>query len=313
MTQSEFIMKACVRCSVKTVRVFAGASGSTCLPQWKIWTQKNDALWVFIAVMTLILLAQNCVAAPRGSNHLSKKLIVASDSILSGILVSLLPPNKYQVEVILPPGQCPGHYDVKISDIEKMKRASLIVTFRGMSFLDQTVPTGNAHLIVDAGGRNWMAPDSYISGLGVIADELSKRFPDDKGEILRHKEAAARSIIQETTSIRGMIMDAQALGKPLIASSMQREPLQWMGFRVVADYGGPETMSAFEVARLSRIGKEQQVVAVVDNLQSGPDAGKGIAEALGVRHVVLTNFPSEKGYIETLKENARALLTALRP
>jgi zinc transport system substrate-binding protein len=49
---------------------------------------------------------------------------------------------------------------------------------------------------------------------------------------------------------------------------------------------------------------------VVDNLQSGPDAGKGIAETLRVPHVVLTNFPSEKGYLATLRENVDAILTA---
>jgi zinc transport system substrate-binding protein len=49
---------------------------------------------------------------------------------------------------------------------------------------------------------------------------------------------------------------------------------------------------------------------VVDNLQSGPDAGKGIAETLGAPHVVLTNFPSEKGYLATLGENVNAVLAA---
>ena len=76
-----------------------------------------------------------------------------------------------------------------------------------------------------------------------------------------------------------------------------------MGFRVVGEYGRPEAMSAREVVRLSEIGKDQKAIVVVDNLQSGPDAGKGIAETLGVPHVVLTNFPSEKGYLATLGEN----------
>ncbi len=49
---------------------------------------------------------------------------------------------------------------------------------------------------------------------------------------------------------------------------------------------------------------------VVDNLQSGPDVGKGIAETLGVPHIVLTNFPSEKGYLATLIENVDIVLEA---
>jgi zinc transport system substrate-binding protein len=92
---------------------------------------------------------------------------------------------------------------------------------------------------------------------------------------------------------------------------MQKEVLQWMGLRVVGEYGRPEAMSAREVVRLSKIGKDQHAIAVVDNLQSGPDAGKGIAEALGVPHVVLTNFPSEKGYLATLEGNVDAVVAAV--
>jgi zinc transport system substrate-binding protein len=100
-------------------------------------------------------------------------------------------------------------------------------------------------------------------------------------------------------------------GKPIIVSSMQKEVLEWMGFRVVGEYGRPEAMSAKEVVRLSKIGRDQHAILVVDNLQSGPDAGKGIAETLGVPHVVLTNFPSEKGYLTTLRENVDAVVAAV--
>jgi zinc transport system substrate-binding protein len=92
---------------------------------------------------------------------------------------------------------------------------------------------------------------------------------------------------------------------------MQKEVLEWMGFRVVGEYGRPEAMSTREVVRLSKIGKDHQAIAVVDNLQSGPDAGKGIAETLSVPQVVLTNFPSEKGYLATLKENVDAVMAAV--
>jgi zinc transport system substrate-binding protein len=237
--------------------------------------------------------------------------IVTSDTILSGMIISLLPQDGYSVEAILPPGQCPGHYDVKLSDIEKMKKADLNVSFRGMSFLNKASPGGGAQLLVDAGGRNWMAPDSYIYGLGFLADELSKHFPEDKDEIMRRKEDTIRKVKAASNSLVEKIKGTGIFGKALLASSMQKEVLEWMGFRVVGEYGRPESISTREVVQLSKTGKDQQVMAIVDNLQSGPDAGKGIAETLGVPHVVLTNFPSEKGYLATLRENVDAVLAAV--
>jgi zinc transport system substrate-binding protein len=237
--------------------------------------------------------------------------IVASDTLLSGMIASLLPPNRYSVESILPPGQCPGHYDVKLSDIEKTQKADLTVSFRGMSFIDKAGLGGRAQILVDAGERNWMAPDSYIYGLNALAEELSKRFPEDRDEIMRRKKDTIRTVKAGTNVLIEKIKREGIYGKTIIASSMQKEPLEWMGFHVVGEYGRPEAMSAREFVRLSKIGRDRRAIAVVDNLQSGPDAGKGIAESLSVPHVVLTNFPSEKGYLATLGENVDALVAAV--
>jgi zinc transport system substrate-binding protein len=146
--------------------------------------------------------------------------------------------------------------------------------------------------------------------LGILATELSKRLPEDKDEIMIRKENTVRKVKAGANLLVEKIKLTGLFGKSIIASSMQKEVLEWMGFRVVGEYGRPEAMSLKEVVRLSKIGKDHHVIMVVDNLQSGPDVGKGIAETLGVPHVVLTNFPSEKGYLATLRENVNAVLAA---
>jgi len=151
---------------------------------------------LFLAVASIALLGVSSANSntSKEGNAETLRRIVTSDTLLSGMIASLLPPNRYSIEAILPPGQCPGHYDIKLSDIEKMKRADLIVSFKGMPFMDKTDPGGRMQLLVDAGDRNWMAPDSYIYGLGVLADGLSKRFPSDQDEIMNQKEKTIREV-----------------------------------------------------------------------------------------------------------------------
>jgi zinc transport system substrate-binding protein len=201
---------------------------------------------------------------------------------------------------------------VKLSDIEKMKVADLIVSFKGMPFMAKAGPGGERQFLVDAGARNWMAPDSYIYGLGVLADALSRFFPKDKEEIMRRKEDSIREVKKAAILLLEEVKRSGFFGKPIIASSMQKEPLEWMGFLVAGEYGRQEAISARELVRLMEIGKARKAILVVDNLQSGPDAGKGIAETLRIPHVILTNFPSEKGYLATLEENINALLAAAK-
>lgn len=265
-----------------------------------------------IAAMTLVCCFTGWSNGSEEGNAKAVHRIVTSDSILSGMVASLLPPHRYSVEAILPPGQCPGHYDVKLSDIEKVKKADLVVSFKGMPYMAKAGSEGGVQLFVNTEGRNWMAPDSYLRGLELLADQLSQRYPEDQARIMGRRKEAATQVKSETDALRRKISQAGAAGKAVIACSMQKEPVEWMGFSVVGEYGRPEAMSVREVARLSRIGKDHHAILVVDNLQSGPDAGKGIAETLRIPHVVLTNFPSEKGYLSTLGENVDAILAAIK-
>ena len=273
--------------------------------------QTKATSFLVITVIAFVVFSAGCSNSSKDENTRTMKYIMASDTILSGMVATLLPPNRYSVAAMLPPGQCPGHYDVKLSDIEKMESAALNVSFKGMPFMKKTALGVRAQLIVDAEDHNWMVPDSYMYGLSLLADGLSKHFPEDSDEIMRRKNDAIREVRAEANSLIEKIKKNGSIGKPVIASSMQKQTLHWMGFHVVGEYGRPEAISAREVVQLSKIGKDQRVIAVVDNLQSGPDTGKGIAEALGVPHIILTNFPSEEGYLVTLGENVNKMLSAV--
>jgi zinc transport system substrate-binding protein len=157
-------------------------------------------------------------------------VIVASDTLLSGMAETLLPPDRYGVEAILPPGQCPGHYDVRLSDIEKMQKADLVICLNRMPFLEKAQAGGRARLVLDTGGRNWMAPESYLLGLQRLAGELARRFPHDRAEIARREKDAVDRIRAEMQKHRERLTRAGVAGRAVLASSLQEETLAWMGF-----------------------------------------------------------------------------------
>jgi len=270
----------------------------------------KKALSLVIAALLPALLSVGCQKNQLNGQAKPRKSIVASDTILSGMSESLLPPEYFEVTAILPPGQCPGHYDVKLTDIAKVKRADLVVSFIGMPFMQHAEVDADKQLLIDAQDRNWMAPESYVTGLKLLTDKFSDLFPEYKREIAARRERAILEIEQKNKNLSEKIKRAGVAQRAIIASSMLKEPLRWMGFQIVGEYGRPESISAKEIADLTRVGKEKGAAIVVDNLQSGPEAGKGIAEGLGIPHVILSNFPSEKGYAATLEENVDAALKA---
>ena len=266
---------------------------------------------VLAILPVFILFFTGCQSVTQEKKSADKIRIVASDTILSGMSESLLPPDRFEVAVILPPGQCPGHYDLKLSDIALVENADLVVSFRGMPFM-QVAETDESRLFsVDSRGLNWMVPDAYIAGIEMLADKFSELFPESAPLIKEFKEQAMLEVAEQNTALNERIKNADVGLKTVIASSMIREPLEWMGFRVAGEYDRPESISAKEIADLVRMGKAENAVLVADNLQSGPDAGKGVAEALGVSHVILANFPMENGYAATLEDNVNAVLAAV--
>ena len=276
----------------------------------EIEMKHKSAFFICAVLQAFILFFTGCQNGTREKAPANKIKIVASDTLLSGMSESLLPSDRFEVAVILPPGQCPGHYDLKLSDIAMVKNADLVVSFRNMPFMQGADIDENRYFPVDSRGLNWMVPDAYIAGLATLADKFSELFPESAPLINKRKEQAVLEIAEKNAALGELIKSAGVGQKPVIASSMIKEPLEWMGFRVAGEYNRPESISAKEIADLVRTGKAELAILVADNLQSGPDAGKGIAEALGIPHVILANFPMENGYAATLEDNVNAVLTA---
>jgi len=269
---------------------------------------KTKAFFTFFfifwtTVFSMVVTDQACAGPPD-----ERCTVITSDELLADMARALLPDARYRVEAIFPPGQCPGHYDIKFSDIEKIQKAGLVIYSRSMTFMGKP---GARRLLIDSEGRNWMAPDSYLLGVERLAQGLAGHFPEHGQEIEHRRQAVTRLVREEAQKLKERMQKAGIEGLPVLASSMQKELLTWMGFRVAGVYGRPEALSARDAARLVKTGKAERVVAVVDNLQSGPEAGIRIAEALGRPHIVLTNYPSEEGYPAALRNNVEAVLNAL--
>jgi zinc transport system substrate-binding protein len=96
---------------------------------------------------------------------------------------------------------------------------------------------------------------------------------------------------------------------------MQTGFVTWAGFDVVATYGRPETLTGAKVAEIVTQAKAAGVALVIDNLQSGPEAGKSMAQDIGAVQVTISNFPGGLENTETwekaIDKNIELLLAAL--
>ena len=237
--------------------------------------------------------------------------VVASTTLISAI-VQAVGGDRFAVTTIAPAGLCPGHFDLKPSDVTAANYAKLVLNHGWEAWypaLEKAlVPPGPRKVTLTTQG-NWMIPglqkQATVEIAGLLAELDTARADTYQLAAARYEAAVDSAAAAARTLLAGRELPA------VIAAEQQSPFLAWLGFHVVATYGRAEDFTAQELTRLARVAIDSSVKLIVDNLQSGPDAGKPLAEALNVKHVTLTNFPLEGSYRQALLDNAAALAQAI--
>jgi len=249
----------------------------------------------------------------------SKLKVVTSTSLIASI-VERVGGDKVDVVNIIPPAQCPGHFDVKPSDIQKLADADLFLLhgWQGEMFSQELIASANnpdlTVITIDIQG-NWMTPPVQIEAIDKITASLSQV---DAGNGSAYQKSAAE--IKDTVEAKGADVEERLVKANLsrvnvICAEEQAGFVQWAGFNIIATYGRPDSLTPQVVKELVDKGREGKVTLIIDNMQSGQDAGAGIAEELGSDRVILSNFPAGYENTETWEKaidyNVELLLAAI--
>ena len=86
------------------------------------------------------------------STESSSKIKVVTSASLIAQIVERVGGDKVSVVNIIPPAQCPGHFDVKPGDIQKLADAKLFIihNWQGEKFSDDLIASANNKNLVDA-------------------------------------------------------------------------------------------------------------------------------------------------------------------
>jgi len=277
---------------------------------------------VVIATLILILVITPILGgcAPAETPRLK---VVASISLIAQI-VERVGGDLVDVVNIIPPAQCPGHFDVKPGDIQKLADADLFLLggWQGELFSQELIDAANnpdltvVTLDIPSNPQsNWMTPsvqqeaaEKITAALSQVDTENSAAYQDSAAEYKDIIEAKA-------AEIKSRLAGQNLSGINVICSGMQAAFLNWVGLNVVAFYGRPDSLTPQVVKELVDKGREENVTLIIENMQSGQDAGAGVAEELGCTRIILSNFPGGFDNTETWEKaidyNIKLILEAI--
>ena len=273
---------------------------------------------ILVTAILVLALAASLLGgcSPAGT---AKLKVVTSTSLMAQI-VERVGGERVDVVNIIPPAQCPGHFDVKPGDIQGLAEADLFLLhgWQGELFSQDLIASANNPKLtvvkVDAQG-NWMTPPVQLEATDKITAALCQ--VDAENSSVYHQLAIEYKdkIGAKEAEIKAKLAEVDLSGVNAICADQQAGFVDWVGLNVVATYGEPDSLTPQVVRELVDTGREAGVTLIIDNLQSGKDAGKGIAEELGCNRIILSNFPGGFDGTETwekaIDQNIELILGAI--
>jgi len=275
----------------------------------------NKKKWSLLISVIISLLFQITFFNISSGEEIQERLKIVATTSMLGNITKAIGKDNVEVVTIVPSGLCPGHFDICPKHAQLIEDARVVLDhgFEGELFLDNMLRSNrNSDLrrLSLKVSKYLMVPEFHLRAVDEIAQFIGSIDSVDKDIFLlqaaRYKEHVkylSEAVTRELTKLEPNKIK-------VVASEMQAEFAEWLGFNVISIFGRQEEMSPRDLLKITHIAKNENIKIVIDNLQSGSKIGKQLAEDIGGKHVILTNFPRGDSYLEALKENVDRLIQA---
>jgi zinc transport system substrate-binding protein len=247
--------------------------------------------------------------------------IMAGSSLIANVIHDVAD-GKLETRTLIPPGVCPGHYDIEFGDIVALNNSKALFihdyqqSFQNIKGAIEAAENHNLTITVLNVPGNWMVPAVQAEAVNKIAQALCEIDPDNAAYYEGRAAERTQAILTKGEKVKERLLEAGVEGVKVICADMQEGFVRWAGFDVVATFGRPEDLTPLQMEELINKAREAGVALVIDNLQSGSTTlGAAMEQDIEAIQVTISNFPGGLENTETwekaIDKNVDLLLGAL--
>jgi ABC-type Zn uptake system ZnuABC Zn-binding protein ZnuA len=257
-----------------------------------------------------------CKNSPADAENSSAD-ICTSSPYLQAAMVDLLGENNKICSMLslAGAGMCPGHMDIRPSQIEAVRQSKVFVRFDFQAGLDEKFFTSNDSKTKIEPIRitgSLCEPESYLAACEQCGKMLIETGFRDEKQISERLSKIRERILNLSKEIRDQISPSKLTSHPILASPHQTDFCKFLGFDVLGTFTNDEDMSVKSIDRIVTQAKQTGVSIIVANAPEGRKMADVLASYLNARVVVFENFPSDcqtsNAFDKMVRENVRRLM-----
>ncbi|MFP4356716.1 MAG: metal ABC transporter substrate-binding protein [Phycisphaerae bacterium] len=267
---------------------------------------------LMIAVVPMVACMGGCQSQPDDPPP-----VAATNSLLECAVRDLLG-DSTSVLRLAEPGMCPGHFDIRPSQVQQLRSCRILLRLDFQKSLETKLAGAKddglriAEIRISGG---LCEPESYLAACQQTADALIAANLLDR-VTADQRLAAIRARIEQTASrCREKVAGLKDL--PVIASSHQEAFCRRLGLRPVAVFAGADSAGVGQVDHAVRQGEQVGVKLIIANRPEGRRVADALANRLGAQVVVFGNFPAlgsgHNSFDDLIEANVDALVKAANP
>ncbi|MFI4912271.1 MAG: metal ABC transporter substrate-binding protein [Sedimentisphaeraceae bacterium JB056] len=196
--------------------------------------------------------------------------------------------------LIVPPGMCPGHFDISPQKVKMISDCRLLLLFDFQTSmadsLNRLKDNGlNIESLSAPGGL--CKPQSYMSVVEQISIILSELYPEKKDFYTERKTCINQRMISLQKQLITTVTDSHLSGTKILSATHQADFAKWLGLDVISTYGSQDTTTAYEINQILQKIDTEQISIIIANKQQGSQLESVLSERLNVRFTEFNNFP----------------------
>ena len=225
--------------------------------------------------------------------------------------------SSWRVARLLPPGCCPGHFDVSPAMLDTLSDSRILLRFEFQSSLDEKLRhfcRNGLKIVAVPSPEGLCLPATYAEVCRAVCTALCEAQPEHAAEYQVRVAEIEKRMDDLALEIKTSIADSPAAGARVVASAHQARFCGELGLDLAAAFTGQESAGLKELEQCIDAGKGARVRFIVANLQEGVQLAAPLADRLEAKIVVFSNFPAmtadETTFDALVRRNIAALLAA---